>query len=112
MSEKFTNLLTFYKQVATKVGWNKYSKIDVQYKGQVVAVKRGVEDVVLDSLRTKQIMQNIVLNALKQANDSTKNIQLVQLPDENFIPVASQQNDIPDEQSITTNTNPVIVEHS
>ena len=109
-SEKFTNLLTFYKQVATKVGWNKYSKIDVQYKGQVVAVKRGVEDVVLDSLRTKQIMQNIVLNALKQANDSTKNIQLVQLPDENFIPAASQQNDIPDEQIITTNTNPVIVE--
>jgi len=109
-SEKFTNLLTFYKQVATKVGWNKYSKIDVQYKGQVVAVKRGVEDVVLDSLRTKQIMQNIVLNALKQATDSTKNIQLVQLPDENFIPAASQQNDIPDEQIITTNTNPVIVE--
>jgi hypothetical protein len=76
----------------------------------VVAVKRGVEDVVLDSLRTKQIMQNIVLNALKQANDSTKNIQLVQLPDENFIPAPSQQHDIPDEQIITTNTNPVIVE--
>ena len=99
--EKFNNLLTFYKQVASKVGWNKYSKIDVQYKGQVVAVKRGAEDIVQDLLRTKQIMQSIVINAQKQANDSINNIQLDQQQDDNVIPVAPQLNDIPHEQPIT-----------
>ncbi len=98
--EKFNNLLTFYKQVATKVGWNKYSKIDVQYKGQIVALKRGAEDVILDLLRTKQIMQSIVVNAQKQANDSINNIQLEQQQEDNTIPVAPLLDDIPDEQPI------------
>ncbi len=106
--EKFNNLLTFYKQVAVKVGWNTYSKINVQYKGQVVAVKRGVEDILRDSLSTKQIMQNIVLTAQKLANDSIKNIQLVQLPDDNSAPEASQINDMPDEQTTTVNKKTVI----
>lgn len=100
--EKFDNLLTFYKQVATKVGWNKYSKINVQYKSQVVAVKRGTEDIVQDLLRTKQIMQSIVVNAQKQANDSINNIQLEQPQDDNTIPVAPQLDDMPDEQTIIT----------
>ncbi len=99
--EKFGNLLTFYKQVATKVGWNTYSKINVQYKGQIVAVKRGTEDVAQDLLRTKQIMENIAANAQKQSSDSIKNIQLDQQQDDNIIPVAPQLDDIPDEQPIT-----------
>ena len=99
--EKFNNLLTFYKQVASKVGWNKYSKINVQYKGQVVAVKRGAEDIVQDLLKTKQMMQTIVIAMQQQANDSINNIQLDQQPDDNVIPVAPQLNDIPHEQPIT-----------
>ena len=38
--EKFNKLLAFYKQVQTKTGWNKYSVLDLQFKNQVVAVKR------------------------------------------------------------------------
>ena len=105
--EKFQNLLTFYKQVATKVGWNTYSKINVQYKGQVVAVKRGTEDIVQDLLRTKQIMESIVANAQKQASDSIKNIQLDQQPDDNIIPVAPQLEDIPHEQPRSEMPKPV-----
>ena len=107
--EKFDNLLTFYKQVATKVGWNTYSKINVQYKGQVVAVKRGAEDMIQDVLRTKQLMQTIVIAAQQQANDSINNIQLVQ-HDENIIPVAPQLDDIPDEQPIAEKPKPTIAE--
>ncbi len=106
--EKFNNLLTFYKQVATKVGWNKYSKINVQYKGQVVAVKRGMQDVLLDSMRTKQLMESLVLNAQKMANDSTKNIQLVQLPDDNAVPAAPRFDDASDEQTAADESQPVI----
>ena len=106
--EKFTNLLTFYKQVATKVGWNTYSKIDVQYKNQVVAVKRGADDIVQDLLRTKQMMQTIVIAMQQQANDSIHNIQLVQPQDDNIIPVAPQLDDIPDEQPLTVTPKPVV----
>ena len=97
--QKFDNLLIFYKQVLTKVGWNKYSKINVQYKGQIVAVKRGVQDVIEDSLRAKQIMQTMIANALKQSSDSINNIQLVQTQDDNNIPVATQTEDFPGEQT-------------
>ncbi|MEO5782798.1 MAG: hypothetical protein ABIQ07_05975 [Ginsengibacter sp.] len=107
--EKFNELLTFYKQVASKVGWNKYSKINVQYKGQVVAVKRGSEDVIQDLLRTKQMMQTIVIAAQQQANDSINNIQLDQQPDDNIIPVAPHLDDIPHEQPINNKPPAVII---
>lgn len=111
-AEKFNNLLTFYKQVATKVGWNTYSKINVQYKGQVVAVKRGEQDVIQDLLRTKQMMQTIVIAMQQQANDSINNIQLVQQQEDNIIPVAPQLDDIPDEQPLTVTPKPVVIPDS
>lgn len=99
--QKFNNLLTFYEQVETRVGWNKYSKINVEYKDQIVAVKRGAEDVLQDSLRTKQLMQMLIANAQKAANDSINNIQLEQIKDDNNVPVATQVDDLPDEQAST-----------
>lgn len=105
--QKFDNLLTFYKEVESKVGWNKYSKIVVEYKDQVVAVKRGAEDIIQDSLRTKQLMQMLVANAQKAANDSTNNIQLEQPKEDNTVPVATQVDVLPTEQ--TTTVKPVTV---
>jgi cell division protein FtsQ len=105
--QKFNKLLTFYQQVESKVGWNKYSKIDVEYKDQIVAVKRGAEDIIQDSLRTKQLMQMLVANAQKAANDSINNIQLEQPKDDNNVPVATQVNDLPNEQ--TTTVKPITV---
>ncbi len=74
---KFNNLLTFYREILSKSGWNKYSRINVQYQGQVIGVRRGAEDKTADSLRTTNMMQAIVLNAQSQANDSLSNIQLI-----------------------------------
>jgi len=34
---KLENLFAFYKNVSTKIGWDKYQVLDVRYKGQVVA---------------------------------------------------------------------------
>lgn len=95
--QKFNNLLAFYKKVVTKIGWNKYSKINLSYKEQIVAVKRDAEDILQDSLRVKQIMQSLVINAQKQATDSISNIQLDQQKDDNNIPVAVQLDNLPDE---------------
>lgn len=37
---KFNNLTLFYKKVLNKVGWKKYKRICLKYKGQVVAEKK------------------------------------------------------------------------
>ncbi len=37
MAEKFGNVYTFYKKVLNRIGWDKYNKLDVRFKGQVVA---------------------------------------------------------------------------
>ena len=58
-----------------KAGWNNYSVINVQYKNQVVAKRKGAEDVSADSLRTLQIMQLIVERAQRQAGDTLQIMQ-------------------------------------
>ena len=68
--EKFIKLSLFYKNVMMKAGWNYYSFIDLQYKNQVVAKRRGAEDVTADSLRTLQLIQLIAANAEKKAADA------------------------------------------
>ena len=72
--DKFNKLELFYKEVMVKTGWNKYSIINVQYKNQVVAKRRGAEDITADSVRTLQIMQQLAANAAKQAEDSLQTI--------------------------------------
>ncbi len=96
--QKFNKLLAFYKQVETKIGWNKYSVLDLQFKNQVVGVVRDAAEIKSDSLKAVEIMKAIISEAEKNTNDSTK-IQLPQPPenDEKIIesPVAtniSQQN--------------------
>ncbi len=72
---KLQKLKLFYKEVMAKAGWNNYSVIDVQYNNQVVAKRRGAEDVAADSLRTLQLMQLIADRAQKAAGDSLQTIQ-------------------------------------
>lgn len=38
--EKLTNLELFYKQAIPKVGWNKYSTINLKYRNQIVCTKK------------------------------------------------------------------------
>ncbi len=73
-AQKFKNLQLFYKKVMTKYGWNRYSMINLQYKGQVVAKIKGADDVSADSMRTVQIMHAIAENASRQASDSIQTI--------------------------------------
>ena len=55
LDEKFTNLRAFYTQIWSKVGFEKYSVIDIQYHAQVVAVRRGQMNGAPDT--TKAVMQ-------------------------------------------------------
>ena len=72
---KLDKLKMFYKEIMVKAGWNNYSVINVQYKNQVVAKRKGAEDIAADSLRTLQIMQMLTAKAQQQANDSLQMIQ-------------------------------------
>jgi cell division protein FtsQ len=102
--EKFNKLLAFYKQVLSKIGWNHYSSISVQYNNQVVGVKRGVDEIKMDSLRAVQIMKELIANAQKNSNDST-NVQLVQPADDNSnINASSEKEIVPDDNNNAKNT--------
>jgi len=80
--EKFNKLLAFYKQVQTRIGWNKYSVLDIRFKNQVVGVNRNAAEIKSDSLRSIQIMKSLIEEAKKNSNDSTK-IQLPAATDDN-----------------------------
>lgn len=100
--QKFNKLLAFYKQVETKVGWNKYSVLDVQYKNQVVGVIRDAAEIKSDSLKAVQIMKAIISEAEKNTNDSTK-IQLPEPVDNNEKIIESQILDNPSGKSNNEN---------
>jgi cell division protein FtsQ len=76
VNTKLQKLKLFYKEVMIKAGWNSYSVINLQYKNQVVAKRKGAEDVAADSLRTLQIMKFIAERAQQQAEDSV--LQIIQ----------------------------------
>jgi cell division protein FtsQ len=72
--QKFSKLGLFYKKVMLKYGWNRYSIINLQYKGQVIGKLKGKDDVSADSLRTQEIMREIARNASMAASDSMQTI--------------------------------------
>ncbi|MBF0956984.1 MAG: cell division protein, partial [Alloprevotella tannerae] len=40
IAQKFNNLRAFYEKVMPKVGWNKYSRINLENTNQIVCTKR------------------------------------------------------------------------
>jgi cell division protein FtsQ len=38
--EKFNNLLVFYREAMPKAGWDRYKRVNIEYKGQVVCQRR------------------------------------------------------------------------
>lgn len=118
--EKLKKLQLFYKKVIVKAGWSNYSVVDVQFKGQVVAKRKGAEDKSADSLRTLQLMQAIVENAERQTSDSlhqiaqdnennSTNADLVQQSiqrDDEHVPVESEK---PKQAAITVTNEPIVV---
>jgi cell division protein FtsQ len=106
IADKLQRLMLFYKQVILKTGWQKYSTISVQYAGQVVAKKRGAEDITADSIAALQLLQAMASVAEKQANDS---LQMIAQDNEKntadfSLIQASIQRDDNGDGSITTET--------
>lgn len=69
--KKFDRLFSFYKQVWTKVGFEKYEKLDVQFDGQVVATIRGAKPAVVDSAKAKAAYEKLLAEVKKPSVDTT-----------------------------------------
>lgn len=74
IDQKFNKLSLFYRKIIAKFGWKRYSVINLQYKGQVVAKLKGADDITADSLRTIQLMHAIAATAERLASDSIQTI--------------------------------------
>ena len=59
IDSKLTNLYTFYKKAWVQNGVNAYEKLDVRFRNQVVATRRGAAAVLSDSTKA-----NVAINAL------------------------------------------------
>lgn len=93
VAEKLARLMIFYKQVLPKAGFAKYSALDVQFDGQVVAVRRGLTSVI-DSVQLQKNIQQLMERKMAE-----------QEPDEDVQsatePAQTKSGDI--EEPITTN---------
>lgn len=58
LDNKFGKLFSFYKEVLSKVGWDTYSVINIQYNGQVVATRKDIASPVI-IVKTNQINDSI-----------------------------------------------------
>lgn len=67
LREKLDNLFAFYQQVQNKVGWNRYTTLDLRFEGQVVASPKLSWKVPVDhALSNINWLQAILDNAPKQ----------------------------------------------
>jgi cell division protein FtsQ len=70
LDEKFGKLKSFYKQVWAKTGFEKYETIDVQYKDQVVATKRGAGKIYADTTKAMKEFGNTLQQIKSVLNDT------------------------------------------
>lgn len=66
---KFANLMAFYKEVLPKVGWDKYSTINIKYSGQVVGIKN--ENMKADSIKASKA-KNLKPDSAKMEKDTSQ----------------------------------------
>jgi cell division protein FtsQ len=78
--KKFNRLLSFYKQVLAKAGMDKYSRIRLQFRDQVVGVKKEGFISKYDSLKFISNIQELIL--------ASRKLQARQLADDSMVVVA------------------------
>lgn len=66
IEKKFNRLMIFYKEVLAQKGFDSYSTIDVQYKGQVVGTRKGTEKTKVDTVMLKKKVDEMLKQVQKQ----------------------------------------------
>jgi cell division protein FtsQ len=65
LDAKLARLMTFYKKVLARTGFDRYAVVDVQYDGQVVGVQRGTVSTV-DSLQLQKNIEDLLARSQAQ----------------------------------------------
>ena len=71
LKSKFKRLYAFYQQAWLQNGINTYEKLDVQYAGQVVAIRKGNLKTMIDSVWVHQLMVDLVNQHQRSLTDSS-----------------------------------------
>jgi cell division protein FtsQ len=69
---KFHRLRLFYQQVLSRVGLERYDRIDVSYAGQVVATRKGSEQRRYDSLQGLNNIRQLIRSAQQLQPDTLR----------------------------------------
>jgi cell division protein FtsQ len=69
---KFHRLYIFYDQVLTRVGMDKYERIDVSYDGQVVGTRKGSGQSRYDSLQGLENIRQLIRSAQQLQPDTLR----------------------------------------
>lgn len=80
VEQKLGNLMVFYKQVLPKAGLAKYSALDAQFDGQIVAVRKGPTSVVDSVQLQKNIAELMKKKALEQEAENMPALPLYEEP--------------------------------
>jgi cell division protein FtsQ len=102
IEEKLNKLYVFYKQVMSKVGFNKYAALDIEFEGQVVAIKKEPTSPV-DSIQLQKNIEELMNRANMQ------NIDEDMLPDQNLNATkvdSTVSTMVAKTNSVSTKTNP------
>ncbi|TAH03904.1 MAG: cell division protein FtsQ [Sphingobacteriales bacterium] len=76
LSNKFRNLLIFYKKAMPKAGWQTYRTINLSYSGQIVCEKRDTINFKVDTLKLVKADSLTKKNTInKSIKDTIKKIQ-------------------------------------
>ncbi|MGI8952014.1 MAG: cell division protein FtsQ/DivIB [Chitinophagaceae bacterium] len=101
LQSKFDRLFSFYKNVFTKSGFEKYEKIDVQFDGQVVATLRGVKSSLIDSSKAMHQLNNSASKMNSLLNDTTYAAPVISVKDTSLRGGTTKQ-------SVTFKTKPAV----
>jgi cell division protein FtsQ len=101
VEEKLNRLYVFYKQVMSKVGFNKYAALDVEFKNQVVAVKKEPSSPV-DSIQLKKNIEELMNRAnMQNIDEDMLPAQNLNVKADSTVSMTAAQ-----ENSVSTKTNP------
>lgn len=70
--QKFHRLFLFYREVLSRTGFDKYSRIDVSYAGQVIGIKKGSEQSRQDSVQGMNNIRQLILSAQQLQQDTLR----------------------------------------
>ncbi len=72
IAPKFHRLFVFYKEVLSRIGMDKYDRIDVSYAGQVVATRKGSGGNRYDSQQGLDNIRQLIRSAQQLQPDTTR----------------------------------------